>query len=773
MHLHHITISGFKSFAKKSELSFTTPVTAIVGPNGSGKSNVVEAFRFVLGEQSVKSLRGTKGEDLIFNGSPKAARANRASVAVTFDNTKKILPLDFDEVIIERVVHRDGANEYSINNARVRLRDVQELLAAANIGPSGHHIISQGEADRILSARPQQRREMIEDALGLKVYQFKKAEAQRKLAKTVDNIAHVEALRKEGAPHLRFLKRQVAQAQRAQRIKEELVRLYNQYLRREEVYLSFHTKRLEEVQQAPHRKRQELLPRIAAAKEKAEAAPPEKEEEIRACKNALLRTTQTREAHVRELGVLEGKIAVLEQQRAAPPAAEGEEPPVARTKVRRAVDALRQALAPHSDSSAAATLYGLLKDTLASFEALLAHAPSASGEAHRPHTAGEYDACITARTSLERTLRSLEAKEDEQKKQYDALMQEQHQAQHRHYAAQQEVFVATDALRTVEQELSRIQNEQHVLSRDREEFSRELQEAAVLLGASVGRYYEVPVVEQGRTLTDADIATETRTVQLERRRTLEKMKIRLEELGTHANDEILKEYKDATARDEFLAAELADLHGSVEKLHALMTELSAELDTRFAEGIEKISAEFERLFVLMFGGGTARLVLSRRHRAGASPSAQRPHDNDSTDKRVDAQNDESADAAAPPEEEGVEVDVSLPNKRVRGLAALSGGERALTSTALIFAMSRVYPPPFVVLDETDAALDEANSRRYTDMITELAKRSQLVLITHNRQTMAGAGVLYGVTMGADGISKLLSVQLDTADEAAATAPPQG
>ena len=117
-------------------------------------------------------------------------------------------------------------------------------------------------------------------------------------------------------------------------------------------------------------------------------------------------------------------------------------------------------------------------------------------------------------------------------------------------------------------------------------------------------------------------------------------------------------------------------------------------------------------------------------------------------------------------EEGVDLRISLPNKRVKGLEMLSGGERALTSIALIFAMSQVNPPPFIILDETDAALDEANSRRYSDMIEALAKRSQLVLITHNRETMSRAGIIYGITMGSDGVSKILSVKFD---EAAAVA----
>jgi chromosome segregation protein len=172
MHLKSLEISGFKSFAKKATLSFTSPITGIVGPNGSGKSNVAEAFRFVLGEQSIKSLRGKRGEDLIWNGGSDSAggpgslgggsaggRANRAQVKLAFNNSGRMFPtIDFDEVTVERVVNRDNSNEYRLNGTQVRLKDIVELLAGAHIGSTGHHIISQGEADRILSASIRERR---------------------------------------------------------------------------------------------------------------------------------------------------------------------------------------------------------------------------------------------------------------------------------------------------------------------------------------------------------------------------------------------------------------------------------------------------------------------------------------------------------------------------------------------------------------------------------------------------------------------------------------
>ena len=165
MYLKSIELVGFKSFGKKTELRFGSRIVAVVGPNGSGKSNVAEAFRFVLGEQSMKSMRSKRGEDLIWGGSPALPRMNRAGVKVVFDNNSRLLDIDFKEVAIERVVHRDGQNEYVLNGTQVRLKDVIRLLAGANIGGSGYQIISQGEADRILNASPRERHQYREDEI--------------------------------------------------------------------------------------------------------------------------------------------------------------------------------------------------------------------------------------------------------------------------------------------------------------------------------------------------------------------------------------------------------------------------------------------------------------------------------------------------------------------------------------------------------------------------------------------------------------------------------
>ncbi|MEI8175215.1 MAG: AAA family ATPase, partial [bacterium] len=247
MRLKTLEINGFKSFAQKTVLEFNDSIVCVVGPNGSGKSNVVEAIRYVLGEQSMKSMRGKSGLDLIFKGSKNLSKGSRASVTIYFDNSDKIfklsnnegdnIDLNYDVISISREVYSDGLNKYILNGTEVRLKDIHNLLASVNIGSSGHHIISQGEADRILNANMIERREMVEDALGLKIYQYKIKDSEKKLERTEGNMKEIVLLRRENAPHLNFLKKQVEKFEKAKEMQADLAILYKEYLSKESIYL--------------------------------------------------------------------------------------------------------------------------------------------------------------------------------------------------------------------------------------------------------------------------------------------------------------------------------------------------------------------------------------------------------------------------------------------------------------------------------------------------------------------------------------------------------
>ncbi|MEZ4200376.1 MAG: AAA family ATPase [Candidatus Paceibacterota bacterium] len=753
MHLRHLTINGFKSFAKKGELEFSAPITAIVGPNGSGKSNVAESFRFVLGEQSIKSMRGKKGEDLIWGGSEQVSRANRASVAVTLDNQKRTFPVDFDEITLERTVHRDGQNEYALNGSKVRLKDIQEVLAAANIGPTGHHIISQGEADRILSANPKERREMIEDALGLKVYQFKKQEAERKLKKTRENIAQVESLRREVAPHLKFLERQVKKIERSVELRETLKQYYLEYLRREDVYIAHHHDRLTAERREPAAKLDDLQVALKKAKAVLEAAEQdEKRDALVAAETELGKARSARQELVRQSGQLEGQINFLNQrieslnQKAK--TASGQ--PVPYETVADMVGNIEKLAEKADRQEEVGGLKRALSDIVHVLQKFLTDVGKQDGtsvlEEEQELTRLQKEA-----TQLENTLKEAEEHEQTAEVAYENVRSAIEAEADESREAEREVFRIVNEQRECETIISRLDHALAELDRDRNEFKRELQEAVALIGRSASEYFKYVIEVDGKSIEVAEIVAEDRDSQRERRRELEKMKVRLEELGG-ANEDIEKEYKEVKERDEFLTREIEDLNTSVAKLEALIKELAEQLNEQFVTGIEKIDAEFSRFFILMFGGGGAALKRVKPTLKQKKTTVDELGEEVEVDETVE---DESA-------EEGIEIDVKLPNKRVKGLDMLSGGERALTSIALIFAMSQVNPPLFIILDETDAALDEANSRRYGDMIEALAEKSQLILITHNRETMGRAGILYGVTMSGDGVSKLLSVKFDEA-----------
>ncbi len=746
MYLKSIELSGFKSFAKKNGFEFNTPISSIVGPNGSGKSNVAEAFRFVLGEQSIKSMRGKRGEDLIWNGSTDTPRAGRASVKVAFDNTRKVFNLDFTEVLIERVVHRDGLNEYFINGSSVRLKDVLELLSTAHIGSSGHHIISQGEADKIISATPRDRKAMVEDALGLKIYQYKKVESEKKLKKTFENITQVEGLRKEIAPHLRFLKKQVEKLEKTESLREELIKLSQEYFKREEGYLKETNEALEAERAPLEASLQKLEAELASAKQTlAEAGEKDKKEYlILELEKALSSARALKDSASRELGKAEGLIS-------AEQGVVRKQEELARSNEHKLVS-LKDVEALYQEIESEGDTPGIFEKIKTKFlEFIKSHRENTSSTLIQEAKQRIAELQVE-KESAEKRFQTAQAEEQKLQADYEALKKEVEKAKDSDNSAQIAVFRIMSEENELRSKLNMLEMRSATLVQEKAGFQELLTEVAHLVGREVLGY---------PNLSPLSADTDGRTAQLERRRTLEKLKLRYEDASVSGSDEILKEYRETSERDEFLGRELLDLERGAESLKALIKDLEGRLTTEFETGLKNINKEFGKLFSKVFDGGEAELVLvAEKLKSSAEDSIPR-----SSDVPSEAWPDLAQEPPAS-REEGLEIQLSLPRKKVRSLMMLSGGERALTSIALIFAISAVNPPPFIILDETDAALDEANSRKYGDMIEILSQYSQLILITHNRETMSRAGVIYGVTMSSNGISKVLSISFDEASEVA-------
>jgi len=747
MHLKKLELNGFKSFAKKSEFVFDVPIIAIVGPNGSGKSNVVESIRFVLGEQSVKSMRGKTGSDLIFKGSSEISKMSRASVSIIFDNTDRVfhlhqlnntkLSVDFDEVVITREVYIDGANKYMINGHEVRMKDIHELIASVNIGASGHHIISQGEADRYLNANVKDRRELIEEALGLKLYQYRIKESERKLKKSEENMRESELLRREIAPHLKFLKRQVDKIEKAKNLRGELATHYQGYFAREDYLIKKLSTQLD-------------IDRNHILKEYGEVQlflkeygdPQEKqtytEENTIAFNQKSLKEGSMKIVSVRqELGRIEGMISLLEKQQSQKPSPENTPKTFAYAAVKdflakiiQRIDTIisdRETIQLDTLNSIKSDLQQFTESNTAVFvqvdnsQEIQKLQQQKSDLVIQIENLQQQEQLIESEISkLQKTVESLQAKERESQRQYYECI-----ARKRELDGKRELIAARD----------------ESLGSRNQSRTEEYQEAKILLG--------IDAIDFQSIMIEHDMEISARS-QEQSRRELERLKIRLEDMGGGSGIETITEYNETLERDTFLEGEITDIEKTIDSLRTIISDLKKTLDSEFNKGIKKINTEFDRFFKLMFGGGQAELESSLIKK-------RKKKSDDTEDQIVLIPEDDET------KEYGIDIKVKLPRKKVSDLDMLSGGERSLTSIALLFALSQVNPPPFLVLDETDAALDEANSQRYGDMVEQLSKYSQLIVVTHNRETMSRAQTLFGVTLGRDDSSTMLSLRLEDAE----------
>lgn len=732
MYLKSIELSGFKSFAKKSTLTFSSSIAGIVGPNGSGKSNTAEAFRFVLGEQSMKAMRGKRGPDLIWAGNERQAQANRARVALTFDNKQNLFDIDFEEIVVERIVHRDGANEYTINGSKVRLKDVAELLSKANIGASGHHIISQGEADRILGASAKERREMIEEALGLKTFHYKKEESEKKLTATHENMKEAQLTRRELAPQLAHLERQVKKLERARALKQELVERYMQYLGSQRLFVRMREQELDAQEAGARASVASLTESLRTCTQNTEAESASTHALAALDEQAQVLAKQKGElVHTR--GRLEGQVALMLEQAgrdAGHDAQSAQSRVVPYVEVRKLLQEVEDRV--HEAHTRNDTSF--LHEVVSRVQAFMSRFTDEENPATQPNESELLARLQQERAEVDEALAALESEEVALATKRSDVLASMAEQRERERETQERHYALKDELRSAERLVADVARECEALARTKNELVR-LEHRAQDRGVSY--------INEKHTLEHtqdelADIA-----------RDIERIEARLEEAGG-VDESIITEHAEVKERMAFIEREVADLEHSKQSLLEILENLDSELSTRFTEGLGKINTEFQAFFSMLFDGGEAKLdVVQKQKRTEAEDEGEYPP----------AGGEESPPAGG---KEGIEVRVQLPRKKVATLDVLSGGERALASIALIFAMSQVNPPPFIILDETDAALDEANSRRYADMVRELSKRSQLILITHNRQTMEAAGELYGVTMGSDGISKLLSVQFDEA-----------
>jgi chromosome segregation protein len=736
MHLASIELQGFKTFAKKTKMDFpkskdgSKTITVVVGPNGSGKSNLTDAIRWCLGEQSMKSLRGKESSDIIFSGSDGKGRSGFAKVSMTFTELNG-LDVPYSELVISRTLHRDGASKYQINGKTAKLSDIHYLLAEAGVGGRSYSVIGQGMIDHILAASPEERKVFFDDATGVRTLQIKRKKAERKFERVERELGEVERLLEEIEPRLKLLERQMRKLEQRKPLEEELASLQGQYFALEFSRIDSEL----EKQKAVH---QELKPRKA-----------EKQNELKELDNRLKELEKSMKDDAKpSKEETDARAKVREIEKSINQARDAEYEATKQIEIEKAKQEHSWSPLPLPE----------IQDRLKGLASTQADVQKAieSGEAHE----GLLRRAKELRKNLEALLSALTKPKKEEITVPKELLSAQNGAREKQRTLKEElrraekaalearaankqdsteVFAVERKARSLRAELSELEQKSHAADIElarwntkRESLTSELREEAPHL---TGKLPEV---------TDAAASADHI-----RSRVLA-VKSKLEAIG-RIDEETEKEHKETKERFDFLSHQSEDLHSTLSKTKTISRELKKQIEEQLSREFKRINKEFKRFFKMLFSGGTCNLKQVEEKR---SP--------DETHMELDRAMHESDVEKTT---SGVEIQATPPGKKLKALNLLSGGERALTSIALISAIMSTNPSPFVVLDEVDAALDESNTKKFAGILGELRGSTQFIVVTHNRATMESADLLYGVTMGDDGISRILSVDLtDMSDD---------
>ncbi|MFP4114211.1 MAG: chromosome segregation SMC family protein [Spirochaetota bacterium] len=924
MFLKSIELFGFKSFADRSRIEFADGISALLGPNGCGKSNVVDAIKWVLGEQATKSLRAERMEDVIFNGTEDRKAVNVAEVTLTMVNEDEILPIDTAEIAIRRRLFRSGESEYFLNGTPVKLKELRELFYDTGIGKTAYSIMEQGKIDQVLSNKPEERRLIFEEAAGITKYKMRGKEAERKLERTEENMRQVdgilgevsrtyESLRKQAEKTLKYreLRTQIFEAEldltlirlrthvdeqdkRSEQLEkksaardalkaqideinesleenldvvnemeakliEHQKRLYGVELEKNnrENQIRIHTERVSELEEkiqgdrarqkaleekiealrteigglqtaiGEHRERvKDVDANIAsfqehiehsearikenrAAIERNEAEIARQDERQLELENALRELTddivkqldeglaqsgysqgarKEHEAKVRaELAELEKRLrhhadllgdaqAAGKHQRAAEAATQMVEAVREQTSVlSRAVEAFAESVPAFLDEFLAPE--GIItrkrevdaelatcRETVRSCRAEIARLGEEN--AGLATKIDEYRGTLeelrmnrvrmtTQITAMEESVASREGSVREQER-----LVEQHGAEIE--TGKKRLTETSERITTLGAELAELgkretemQAEQKKLeesifvrNNDLVQKERGLKQRMEELGKTQSRLEKLQ-------MSSAEISAEIRNLyenfrdrysqelseheprMLEITASPADLRARVAQLREDerslgaVNLAAPEEFEEVKQRYEFLSEQLSDLRQAREDLERVTNEIQSESAALFAQTYEQVKKNFHVMFRRLFGGGRAELKLT------------------------DPENIL---------ESGIEILAQPPGKKLENIALLSGGERSLTAVGLLFATYMVRPSPFCLLDEIDAALDESNVARFTNMLMEFGKSSQFIVITHNKKTVASASTLLGITMEENGVSKVVAIRIGGREE---------
>jgi chromosome segregation protein len=836
VNLRAVKLRGFKSFPDPVEVRLEPGVAVVVGPNGSGKSNVADAIVWAAGSLAPSELRAEKPDDVLFAGGPGRPAEEFCEVELLFDNPEGDGPLPYSELSVARRLHRGGEGLYLLNRTPVRRIDLVELLADLGLGGGMHSIIGQGRVEEILASKPEERRELLEEAAGLGRFKRRKHRAELKLARVAVQVERARDVEAEVKKRLRPLALQATAAERAEKLRGEIASLR---ARVAELDLAHLRERLEEGEgrrtaallarkradgrvdsllEERRRVEEELadaagrreqgtatLYRLRSARERVELRRESAETFLERLRGELARPRRVLDARVRteretlreharlgreRLQALERGLA---EREGLPPAArslaeqgerlalslldveEGREHAVAAALGHRAAalvagDAREAlALAERARASGLGSVVVLTRDPgelvrdlpVVSKEELL-HSPvravTPEGFGYDPERGELWFAGETAEAvwlELEARRRALATEvEDLERRVAEPIPDEAYAAAPDPVKTTLERLTArlVSALEGVADDrfeaplraradagatrTGALAEELRRLGAEEVDARRATAEAAERLsGVDVERArIEAEADEARRRLeaAGADPAEGDDREELSER--IERLERRRESLG-QVNPLAKEEYEQEKERLTELSTQRADLEQSLRELETLRDDLARTVEERFAETFAAVEANFSEVAATLFPGGEGRLRLTEPEDEEAQP--------------------------------GIEVELRPAGKKVTRLSLLSGGEKALGAISFLFALFLARPCPFYLLDEVEAALDDTNIGRFVELLRRYSDRAQFIVITHQKRTMEAADILYGVTMGADGISQIVSRRLPREEATAA------
>ena len=794
MEFKKIQLNGFKSFAEKTDFLIEEGLTGIVGPNGCGKSNIVESLRWVMGETSAKSMRGSGMEDVIFSGTSNKPSKNIAEVSVNITNETKDGPVQYknlDQVHIKRKIEKDKGSKFYINDKEVRGKDAQMFFADLSTGAHSPSIISQGRIGALVTAKPTDRRAVLEEAAGIAGLHVRRHEAELRLNAAENNLKRADELRKQQEKQLVNLQKQAEEATKYKVISDEIKKieagLY--YLRLKDIdneikleneinseaeneVSNFNTEinRFEDLiknendKVAPLREKNiENLSKIQRLNLELKSLDEENvrtQDEIENIKKSL----KTIEDDIdREKGIVidansnekrlkeeRNELIEIDSKYFETEKMSNDDLDTTKNRLKVEIDKVKELINAQKNDEAITVLDNCKIIIEAYADSYSKNQTIKKESIKRNERIKTIEAEIGSWQNLlsnsEKMVRELSERKNKLSSQLTNLDQ-QPQAQ-----AEKKGQIS-EGLRISEKE--KIENESIIEETDKRINSlrvelNEIQEKSIQIRerkASSGATIEglkkrkddlLERVETELNLNENNILEFSNLNHVEnlpdavtQEEKLDEKKREREKLGSvnlRADEETSKYEIEIKKMEQ----DRQDLATAIIKLKESINELNQRGRKKLLEAFEKINRKFNEVYTKLFNGGNAKLEL------------------------VDADD---------PLEAGLEMLVSPPGKRLQSITLLSGGEQALTALSLIFAVFLTNPSPICVLDEVDAPLDDANVTRFCNLLDELTKitSTRFIIVTHHALTMSKMDKLYGVTMPEKGISQLVAVDLQKAE----------